>query len=288
MKGRSLAPQTLNPFPLPADSSPMLGKLFPEIQTEEDAKKASKQAAGFCFFIAVVTGVVAYLQMNKIIDLFPGVGGYAFIDAGLFVVIGIFLLRYSRIAAVAGLLLYAAEQVFTIMQSGYRFNLIVIFATLALINAVRGTFAYHDMKSGASTGAMSEASARRMEFAAKLIFRLVILGGLGFAAYMTYNKFSGKDQPQSRVFTRPTSSMPKISLPEMPKFKMPDFSKKTAAPAEGGAAAPAQPAVQEGSRRTFKMKDGRTVSGKVIYEDETYYTLETPSGDEIVIKADLA
>ena len=47
-------------------------------------------------------------------------------------------------------------------------------------------------------------------------------------------------------------------------------------------------AVKPGTR-TFKLKDGRTITGKVLLDDPVYYTVEVPGGrQEIVIKEDIA
>ena len=260
--------------------------LWPPVDTEEEAKKASRTAAGFCFFIAVVTGGLAFLQSNKMIEeLIPGLDASAYVDAGLFALIGILLLRYSRIAALAGLLLYTGEQIYIMKTMGFRLNIMMVFIFCSLIAAVRGTFAYHSLKGGGQKSNLpSEASVRRMEAMTKLFFQLLIVAGLCAAAYFTYAHFT--KQSNTRMFQRssgPSFSLPKINLPQVKLPSMGAGAEKT----EGqSTAAPQETA--PGPKVTLKLKNGKTVSGKVTYEDETYYTIETAMGDEVVIKDDIA
>lgn len=254
-----------------------MGMFWPSIQTEEDAKKASKQAAYLCFFVGIVTAVVAFLHINKTLDLFPGMDASAYIDAAAFIVIGIFLLRYSRIAALVGLGLYILEQVVMIQEHGFHFNITAIVIMLGLLSAVRATFAYHDMKAGKqSVGGITDAGMKKMEKAAKVIFVIAILAGLSLGAVWTYSQYQKKNA-EMRVFQRSASPLPNFKLPQI---KIPNFEKKPA-----GAALPVK--TLSGPAQTFRLRDGRTISGAVVYEDETYYTVDTLTGQEIVIKQDI-
>lgn len=74
----------------------MLRWLWPGIEDIEDAKKLNRNGAGIAFFIAAVTAIVAYLQASGRINLFAGLGREAYVDAGLFVAIGLGLLTGSN------------------------------------------------------------------------------------------------------------------------------------------------------------------------------------------------
>src|SRR5947207_822438 len=118
---------------------------WPSIQDIEDAKKASKTGAGCAFFVAGATGLITVLELSGV-HIIPGWNVLNFIDAAIFLVLGIFMMRFSRLAALGALILYVGGQILIMKQTGPRFNLLAIFFTLYFLSAVRGTFAFHEMK----------------------------------------------------------------------------------------------------------------------------------------------
>ncbi len=252
----------------------MANPFWPSVDTMDEAKKACHTAGGFSFFVAIVTAVVVYLQTSGKINIVQGFSSWAYIDAGLFFLIGLGLMWCSRIAAVIGLILFVAERIFMIQQTGMSANLIMpIIITLGFIGGVRGSFSYHVFrKLEKEEGRIDEAAAAPAEETApknkfrKILFitGLSLLGvaGLIFAA---------------AYFLLPRSSSPGAA------------SYSSSGPASTGAdAIPGEP-VASGEEMVFRLKTGETVKGRVVREDETYYTVETfGGGQQYVIKEDIA
>src|SRR5688572_23789447 len=113
---------------------------WPDISSVHDAHKACSGASGVSFFIALVTGGVVAAQTLGKIDGLPELGKWAYIDVALFIIIGVGLLFHSRVAAVAGLLLYFIERAFIIYTTGFQAGQVVgmLFFGLILVNGVRG------------------------------------------------------------------------------------------------------------------------------------------------------
>ena len=259
--------------------------LWPAIQDLKDAKKAMHSAAGCAFFVAFGTALITFLQTTGVIKLFEGISHSAYIDAVFFVLIGAGLLRNSRIAAVAGLGLYAMEQYFMITSGMSKGSIMGFIFTICFVHGVRGSFAYHSMmayekesQTAANPAAMPAGSysgaadvqavrkkGRNIAFVAALIF---LCGAAAVAAYIIHPKFQfAKHESYSIEEANP---------------KLPDAS----APVSKNAASEQ---ASSGESRTFHMKDGQTIRGKVVAEDEIFYTVETSGGkQEIVIKEDLA
>ena len=115
--------------------------VWPSITDQVSAKKASRQGLLACACCAGATILCVLL------GYFGPPRTDALVDALLFILIGWGIHRISRFAAVAGLLLFILERVFEWLNYG-RGNTVVALLlalafTLAFINSVRGTFAYH-------------------------------------------------------------------------------------------------------------------------------------------------
>lgn len=121
---------------------------WPDIDDAKSAHKACLNAAVMAFFVAIVTGVVAWLQASGKINILPGIEKMAFVDVGLFILIGVGLCFHSRVAALAGLLLYMAERAWMIKTAGFQAGQVVGIVLFGLIfaNGVRGAFAWHKNK----------------------------------------------------------------------------------------------------------------------------------------------
>jgi hypothetical protein len=281
--------------------------LWPQIQDKEDAKKAAHGAAGMAFFVAIVTSIIAFLEMTGRLKLF-GLGPEAFIDAGLFFGIGVGLLFHSRIAAVVGLILYVVEQVFMLKSGAGKPSIAMILFTLAFINGVRGSFAYHRMKKEESAPPPSEASPTPADAApatetsqaasggkSKKILVFGVLGILligGAAVALVAPQFLGGRIPE--LFNHQKTAGNKkahgsLKIPFLSKLKLPKLpgsQNKVQGEDQGNDANFGK--ISDGETRTFKLKSGQTVQGKVILEDEVYYTVKTLTGEKIIIKEDLA
>jgi hypothetical protein len=107
------------------------------------AEKAITGGFWAAIVVACVTSLFASLSMFGV-KMFA-INVWAFLDAGLFVAIAFGIRNKSRFAAVAGLCLYVVERVAMIQRGGMGGIVMGILFILLFINAVRGTFAYHQM-----------------------------------------------------------------------------------------------------------------------------------------------
>jgi len=118
--------------------------LWPKIHDYAAAKSAVRSSAIAAFFISGLSGALASLTLLLDHPLL-GVDERAFLDAGVFLLVGWGLRRGSRITAVFGLLLWlfeAAQRYVARPGSTPTAGLVLtIFLSLYLAHGVRGTFA---------------------------------------------------------------------------------------------------------------------------------------------------
>src|SRR5262245_53681037 len=120
---------------------------WPELSTAAEAEKAVKGAAYVAFFVAALTALASLLTLLSVTQI---LSGWAIFDALIFGVIGFFILRGSRAAAVIGLILYVIELVAAIAATGNPAGLIVgLFFTSAFVGGVRGAYLLKRLKSTA-------------------------------------------------------------------------------------------------------------------------------------------
>jgi hypothetical protein len=114
--------------------------LWPELLTRPKAKDAAREGAWAMTFLAAVLFVLTTLSLwseQRIL----GLTEWYYLDAGVMAVIAFGLFRLSRVAAVAGLVVFILGRLaMGLNQRGYVVALIFF---VALVNGVRGTFAYH-------------------------------------------------------------------------------------------------------------------------------------------------
>ncbi len=118
----------------PRSSSRLKDLFWPDLSNEVSSLTVCHSASGACFVIAGMTALVSLF-----------VSYAALLDAALFALIGLGLRKGSRTAAVAGLLLYLAEIVFT-YTSGQPPSVVAFFITVILFNSVRASFAYQKFR----------------------------------------------------------------------------------------------------------------------------------------------
>src|SRR2546423_15657217 len=118
--------------------------LWPKIHDYAAAKSAVRSGAIAAFFISGLSGALASLTLLLDHPL-SGVDERAFLDAGVFLLVGWGLRKGSRITAVFGLLLWlfeAAQRYVGRPGSTPTAGLVLtIFLSLYLATGVRGTFA---------------------------------------------------------------------------------------------------------------------------------------------------
>ena len=129
---------------------------WPSVQTLQSAHKATRQAFWIALVVVVVTAIFSILAIGGVqTGLAASIySPWSLLDAALFGAIAIGLYRHSRVAAVAGLVLYVLGQVYmlsegTIPTYGYWWIMPLAF-TLAFLGGVRGAFSYHRLKRAAA------------------------------------------------------------------------------------------------------------------------------------------
>jgi len=93
--------------------------------------------------VAVLTAIMATVEALK--DTTEGLGAEGFANAALFAGIAFGIYRRSRIAAVSALVLYLIGRGFVWVTAGPKIGALPVLVTLAFLNGVRGTFAYHKL-----------------------------------------------------------------------------------------------------------------------------------------------
>lgn len=243
---------------------------WPDIDTIDEARKIARNGAAISFLISFATALITFLETQGYFKLF-GFGPEAYLDAGLFLMIGTGIFFYSRIAALAGLCLYVFEQYHMMKSGATQVSFVAIYFTLIFLNALRAAFDYHHFKkqekqeaavpegpSSILTGQPLEgqttqetpASAAPKGFPTRLLligFGVIALGGaLWFAL----------------PYIRPTRSAPNTS-------------------ATGGSSA-----VPSGSR-TFRMKSGDVIRGEVMMEDPDFFVIKSGGKEEVLARGDM-
>ena len=133
-------------------NSPQKEWLFPSITNKEKAKQVARQGTWAAGIVALITLVLTVIVISENPALpynnLPKLDAWAFWDVGIFVAIAWGIYKMSRVAAVAGLVIYIAEQVLIrvsnpkLATNGIFFTVLIV---IAFINGIRGTFAYHSL-----------------------------------------------------------------------------------------------------------------------------------------------
>ncbi len=113
--------------------------LWPDVSDPESARSASRQGMWAAVVVAVVTGVFAAAGAL-------GLNAYAFIDVVMFLAIAWGIHRVSRVAAVAGLVLFVVERVAIFAQTRQTGGLLAIALLLAFGNGARGAIAFQRLR----------------------------------------------------------------------------------------------------------------------------------------------
>ena len=132
---------------------------WPDVRIRAAAEKAARDAALTAFCVA---GITALLSALAWLDVLRIVSPWSILDALVFTVVGVFIVRRSRIAALLGLLIYLLESMAGLLSGASKSAggavLAVIF-TLFFINGLRGTMALARM-SQRSAGEPADERAR--------------------------------------------------------------------------------------------------------------------------------
>lgn len=118
--------------------------IWPSIVDIATAQKAAKQGAWAAVFVAAVTTVFSTIgQLN---NNFMGFDAWSYLDAVLFAIIAFGIFKYSRTAAILGLLLYLLERAVMWAEHGARNPFMAFLFIMLFISSIRGTFEYHKRK----------------------------------------------------------------------------------------------------------------------------------------------
>jgi ABC-type antimicrobial peptide transport system permease subunit len=126
------------------------------VQTLQSAHKATRTAFWFALVAAVLTATFSILAIGGIQTALAAsiYSPWSLLDAAVFGAIAIGLYRHSRVAAVAGLVLYVLEIVANYMYVSFPASVyelaIPLAFTLAFLCGVKGAFSYHRLKRAAA------------------------------------------------------------------------------------------------------------------------------------------
>jgi hypothetical protein len=123
-----------------SDSTPKptsrLKDLFrPDLSSEVAARTVCHSASWACFIIAALGAILSFF-----------IAYASLFDAALFFLIGLGLRKAWRTAAIAGLVLYVAEQVMFV-ANGHVPSVVAVFIVIILFNGVRASFVYQKLRS---------------------------------------------------------------------------------------------------------------------------------------------
>lgn len=116
---------------------------WPKVSDRKNAQFAINEAFFAAVVVAVLTAIMATVEALK--DTGEGFDAEGFANAVLFVGIAFGIYRRSRIAAVSALVLYLIGRGFVWVTTGPKIGALPLLITLAFLNGVRGTFAYHKL-----------------------------------------------------------------------------------------------------------------------------------------------
>lgn len=167
---------------------------WPKMKDTHAASRICDAASGVAFFMAIATAALVWLQLSDKFTLLPGVGVWGYWDAAVFAVIGIGLHFHSRLAAVAGVLFFAAEKMVMFYINNFQIAQVVtaVIFILAFVNGARGAFAWHILRKAELAAAGDVSSPPPQQVPVKkgginlirpLILLVVLVGVAGAAFY---------------------------------------------------------------------------------------------------------
>jgi hypothetical protein len=128
-------------------STSVKGFWWPEIDDVDSAKRAAAKGTAAAILCAGITLLVIMLNQTDVLknlDINLNIDSSAILDVFLFAGIAFGISKYSRFAAVSGLVLYLLERFYAITQTGNSGGMVMtILLILFFINGVRGCYAYH-------------------------------------------------------------------------------------------------------------------------------------------------
>ncbi|NLT67070.1 MAG: hypothetical protein GXX84_10750 [Acidobacteria bacterium] len=121
---------------LPQEESRFKRLFWPDVSTKSNIESVIDTGK---ITLYVIAGLSCLASIFRLIPL------EALVDSAVFAAFGYGVGRKSRVCAVLALLLYVAEQVLAYSEGRGSWGILVIIAAFLLLNAVRGTIAWHRM-----------------------------------------------------------------------------------------------------------------------------------------------
>ncbi len=120
---------------------------WPNITNLEEAKKSCQRASIVSFIIAGITLLISLLSLTNISLLNDlGIDLYNILDSIFYLIIGLFILKCSRVASILGFSLYSWERVSLLVSGDFSSSYITIIFIVFFIGAIRGAFYYQKNK----------------------------------------------------------------------------------------------------------------------------------------------
>jgi hypothetical protein len=117
--------------------------LWPDVGIRREAQYAINDGFWAATFIAVVSAVAAGFVIAGDSDATLALNVYA--GAALYVAIAVGIRLRSRAAAIAGLVLFTADRIYSTVTFGPHFLWQTLFLMAVLLHGVRGTIGYHKL-----------------------------------------------------------------------------------------------------------------------------------------------
>jgi hypothetical protein len=129
---------------------------WPDVSDMGGAEDACRLAKWCAVAVAGLTAILALVSITG-----PSIAGlrpFAFVDAAIFAVIAFGLEKQSRVAAVAGFVLYLSERIYMVATTGSILGAgaLGIVILIGFLNGIRGAFAIARLK--ASSASVSSAA----------------------------------------------------------------------------------------------------------------------------------
>jgi len=116
-------------------------RLWPDVVDLESATAAGREGTAAAFIVSGITTLFAVLSYFDVLDV---VSPWALVDAGAMALLGFFIHRMSRSAAVIALVWFIVARIQGAVTHGFASNVLLGLILLAgFISGIRGIFAYH-------------------------------------------------------------------------------------------------------------------------------------------------
>jgi hypothetical protein len=117
--------------------------LWPDVGIRREAQYAINDGFWAAVFIAAVSAIAAGFVIAGDSDATLALNVY--VGAALYVAIAVGIRLRSRTAAIAGLVLFTADRIYSTVTFGPHFLWQTLFLIAALLHGVRGTIGYHKL-----------------------------------------------------------------------------------------------------------------------------------------------